>query len=520
MRKTFFLITCFVCCATLQTIAQIWPKTYNNFYAQALIESYDNGYLIAGPESNCLYGFIIKTDINGNLLWQKKIGNGQGHWYIESIEQSTDGGLVISGGMNKYDQPGYNDPFVMKLNVCGALEWCTVIKTSGIYDYAKCAKETTNHEIVLLTIYSAPNPNHHTQLFKFDSAGGLIWRQNYPTQGSAFEDTPRHVFVEENDYLISGECYYPDPGIPGGYERPYYIKTDTEGNVIWRLVYGSGNGYHGFPHYEPLKSVTGYFYDIGWHSNNCDKPAMFKFSASGEELYFQDLFPEACPGGSGEMNFINDTTLVVMVGGTVNGVQTKRWIKTDTNGLTRQFVIFPQGWMNGTEHSVISFDNKIVSSSSMSSTNYFYKLNSNLEFDSIYTMPRVYDSLCPYAIVSDTIDPDCGLVVGIQEPETNPAAFSLRVYPNPATNMLTVEIPRYLQKRTGPEDFRVSTVYHQWGTAQVEVYDLRGIKIFELGVKQGESAQKIDVSQWQPGLYIFRLMFRGECVGDEKVVVE
>jgi hypothetical protein len=52
------------------------------------------------------------------------------------------------------------------------------------------------------------------------------------------------------------------------------------------------------------------------------------------------------------------------------------------------------------------------------------------------------------------------------------------------------------------------------------VYGLRGIKIMELIVDQGESAQKIDVSQWQPGLYIFRLMFRGECVGDEKVVVE
>ena len=518
MKMNMSIVLTFQFLFALNSMAQGWPKIHSGLFPRSLSESYDMGFLLAGPQESYKLSSVLKTDINGNLLWSKTIGNNQNLCIISSVETTHDEGLIISGLTNKFDV--YGDPFLLKYNSCGELEWCTVINTPSIDDYAKYAMETTTNEVVLLTIYSAPNPNHHTQLFKFNSSGGLIWRQNYPTQGNAFEDSPIKLFLDNNAYLISAMCYYPDPGIPGGYERPYYISTDTAGNVIWRLVYGSGNGYHGFPFYSPLKSTTGFFYDIGWHSNNCDKPAMFKFSASGEELYFQDLFPEVCPGGCSEMNFLNDSTLVVMVGGTVNGVQTKRWIKTDTNGITRQFVIFPQGWMNGTEHSVISYDNKIVSSSSMSSTNYFYKLNSNLEFDSIYTIPRVYDSLCPYAIVSDTIDPDCGLVVGIQEPETNPAAFSLRVYPNPATNMLTVEIPRYLQKRTGPEDFRVSTVYHQWGTAQVEVYGLRGIKIMELGVNQGESAQKIDVSQWQPGLYIFRLMFRGECVGNEKVVVE
>ena len=47
-----------------------------------------------------------------------------------------------------------------------------------------------------------------------------------------------------------------------------------------------------------------------------------------------------------------------------------------------------------------------------------FKLTQDLEQDTFYTTPFVYDSLCPYQIVSDTIVPDdCGVIVGIEEDE-------------------------------------------------------------------------------------------------------
>ncbi len=269
------------------SISQVWPKVFSGIYAQWLTESYDQGFLISGPKSDYHYGLIIKTDINGNILWKMTIGNGFGHWFISSIEITKEGACIISGGMRKYDPVSGNDPFLMKFNACGLLEWCQVINTPDYYDFAQCAKVTPTNEYVLLTIYSDPNPNHHTQLYKFDSTGALIWRQDYPVQGNAFEDEPRSLRVDSSTYLISGMCYYPDPGVPGGYERPYYICTDTAGNVQWRLVYGAVNGFHGASFYSPIKSYTGYFCDIVTHSNFCDTPALIKFSASGEESFFR-----------------------------------------------------------------------------------------------------------------------------------------------------------------------------------------------------------------------------------------
>ena len=335
-----------------------------------------------------------------------------------------------------------------------------------------------------------------------------------------FAEDSKNLFIDSSFYLISANCYYPDSGQPGGYERPYYIKTDTAGNIIWRLIYGKENGFHGFPFYQPLKSQSGYFYDIGWHSNQCDTPALIKFSATGEESYFQDLFPGACPGGNGALNFFNDTTLVVFVGGTVGGNLYSKWIKTDTLGIENQSVYYNQNWIIKTGLTIIDSDQKIVSLSRIEQTVYLYKLNSSLEFDSLYTMPRVYDSLCPYPIVSDTIDPDCGLIVQVEEPEHNPEAFRLRVFPNPAKERLTINLPAYLQRQSGPAGFRASTVWHRWGAAELVAYNTAGRQVMSVRVNQDALAPEIDVSSWPAGLYLFRLMFRGDCVADAKVIIE
>ena len=67
------------------------------------------------------YGWLIKTDINGNVLWDKKFGNGIYECYILGIDKTFDGGLIISGGIASIDK--MHDPMFIKLNACGEVEW-------------------------------------------------------------------------------------------------------------------------------------------------------------------------------------------------------------------------------------------------------------------------------------------------------------------------------------------------------------------------------------------------------------
>jgi hypothetical protein len=138
---------------------------------------------------------------------------------------------------------------------------------------------------------------------------------------------------------------------------------------------------------------------------------------NGQESYYQDLIPGACPGGVSAVNWVDDTTFIMCAGGTLNGNATFRWMKTDTLGVSWYFKEFPVS-MQSTFHTTRTYDNKFVSVARVNDIwIYLYKLNSNLDYDSIYTHPYTYDSLCPNGVISDTINPECDLIVSIDEPK-------------------------------------------------------------------------------------------------------
>jgi hypothetical protein len=65
------------------SFSQVWPKIFGDnirAYSRDLIENYDFGYFISGSilrdASHFKYGWLIKKDINGNLQWNKKFGDG------------------------------------------------------------------------------------------------------------------------------------------------------------------------------------------------------------------------------------------------------------------------------------------------------------------------------------------------------------------------------------------------------------------------------------------------------------
>jgi hypothetical protein len=101
MRRSLLMLFYFFsfCCT-----AQQWIKSYGQGYsANCVIEDYDKGYIILGTKtSNAGYCWIIKTDINGNILWNKKIGDGYNLMFANDVELTIDNGLIIAGTTSKY----------------------------------------------------------------------------------------------------------------------------------------------------------------------------------------------------------------------------------------------------------------------------------------------------------------------------------------------------------------------------------------------------------------------------------
>lgn len=82
-----------------------WNKTFGGTQddgATFVLQTIDGGYILSGfTYSNVPGGdaWLIKTDANGNELWNKTFG-GTGIEYAYSVLQTSDGGYALGAGSN------------------------------------------------------------------------------------------------------------------------------------------------------------------------------------------------------------------------------------------------------------------------------------------------------------------------------------------------------------------------------------------------------------------------------------
>jgi hypothetical protein len=255
-------------CVKFLSYSQEWVKTYtsNNgdgYGARWVIESYDKGFVILGDAYNYKYSIIIKIDINGELIWKKLFGNGDYHNVPLNIEQTLDSGYIIAGTIGKY---GTNDAYIMKLDPCFQKEWCKVLYTNNQYpDYARRVKPLPDGGFLLLTAYyEGITPGTRIHLHKFDSSGELLWQNAYANSDSSIfnEEGFDISIINENEYLITGTCYYPDFGQTGGRVRPFLIKSDSSGYPIWENPWNIFDTYWGKAYNSAVDNL-GNSYSIG-----------------------------------------------------------------------------------------------------------------------------------------------------------------------------------------------------------------------------------------------------------------
>jgi len=63
----------------------IWTRILGRLVIEIMIKVY-----CFGTKGNAGYGLVIKTDINGNVLWSKHIGNNHYNMFVNNIELTPD----------------------------------------------------------------------------------------------------------------------------------------------------------------------------------------------------------------------------------------------------------------------------------------------------------------------------------------------------------------------------------------------------------------------------------------------
>ena len=90
---------------------ELWPKIYNfNSLAGGddVFESYDSGYMLLGTlvDNDMInrMNVLLKTDVNGNILWTRYIGDPLYQRAFARFTPTQDGGCILVGSTTVLDK--------------------------------------------------------------------------------------------------------------------------------------------------------------------------------------------------------------------------------------------------------------------------------------------------------------------------------------------------------------------------------------------------------------------------------
>ncbi len=437
-----------------------WVKQYKEeMSAPGLYfeKAYDCGYLLTGLVlPNYQLTWLIKTDINGDVIWEKSMSGYYSSVMVDRVSQTNSGEIYLCGSVF---QANNYDPLLIKLNACGEKEWCRLISTTSDIDFFKDVVAFQSEGCAAL-VCQTYNPLHiyRTGILRFSPNGELLWQKYHQSPDPEVENESLSdlILTPDSGFLMTGYCYYPgaeDTTLV--WLHPYYVKTDSQGNFEWEVILHKETENLGGEALQTILNPSGncYYSCIShfYHSDTlyAKRPALVKMDLQGNVMGVYDLVHDDYDWGTlNSAAFINDSLLTGGASWFYNEDQPQsRAIIFDTLGnLKNSIVLLNTGWLAQT---AVTHDGKLLFYNTIEEDDgfdtYLFKLTQDLDQDTFYTGPFVYDSLCPYQIVSDTIVPDdCDVIVGIEEDDKTVGRYNdktggMEIWPNPCRGVLSVK---------------------------------------------------------------------------------
>lgn len=480
-------------------------------------------------------GFIKKTDINGSVLWEKRIGNSSYLTSIQATTQTFDGGFISIGTTFKLDENG--DAVIIKFDACGAKEWCKIYSVPSDIDDGISIVQLNNGNYVAMINYFGYNSYQRVWLFCLDPGGNLLWQKVYcqdnPELGNPWGIDL--IINSDSGFMVSGTTTVEYPiGSGNWWGEPLLVKTDQDGTEIFakafeynRLIY-YGLGYRVAEDFQGNFFVASMnYYDQATLSS---PGAITMFNSEGDRVTWFNLYaPPYNSGTCSTVNFISPDRMV-LAGGYSEGFDSgfaMAYIMDTSGVLIKQKTLKFDRDGNVVQRTAITTDNKILMTAGFFNIAthkfelYLYKMNDNLDNDTIDPRILNYNSLCNnLPIDSDTIDLDCEVITGLDKPLSVSEKSQLMINPNPATETLTVKLPEYILNMYSESGIAIQTIkYLSNNDINIDIVNIYGHIIENRHLQPDEKIIYFYVGGWEKGLYIVHLKLENKIISSTKLII-
>lgn len=515
--------------------SQKWDKTFGNSYwyesPSDITELYDKGYLLLGNTDND-QGWLIKTDINGVVLWDKYFSTLGLIPILEIVEQDEFGNMYI-GGLAKFNET-VPTSIIFKLNQCGELQWCKTIYTEDyVNNYIRDIIILNDSTLICLAKHNEPDDENNNYLYNFNSLNGdLRWKKPYASKLDyplLDQSGGARFYLFDDLFLIAGVCYtaYPNGDSNHYYLHPFFIGIDTLFEEKWVLPFGisdslGGKAWGAIPLSDSI--IMGFgthkFTAEGEIKNNS---LLMFFDYEGNEVGYNTI--ESSQIGNdidenqiGDMRWINDTLLFASVVYSKDDDMNHFCdIQTDTSAFVHKVaMVDTNSGGGGISNMLKTFDNKyVVTTGYIENGNgdiYLYKKNSDLEHDTVYSGTFTYDSLCEEQITSGTINlGGCDIITDIKDVPT------LEEYNADRNKIHISAIPNPTLSNEVTLKFRNTNVFDN---IELKCYNVFGTLMHSDRLFQDSGERKLNVQNWNKGIYFAIVYSNNNIVGRTKFIIQ
>jgi hypothetical protein len=215
----------------------LWTRTYggsDSDYGWCVRQTSDGGFIIAAETYSFGAGmsdlYLLKTDSEGDTLWTRSYGGifwDRGN----SVQQTTDGGYIITGETYSFDAP-YPDVYLLKTDSSGDTLW-TRTYGGGSWDWGESVQQTSDGGYIIAGYTESFGAGlWDIYLLRTDDCGDTLWTRTYGGSRGDYGYSVQQT--SDGGYVIAGWT----ESFGAGAEDVYLVKTDSEGDTLWTRTYG------------------------------------------------------------------------------------------------------------------------------------------------------------------------------------------------------------------------------------------------------------------------------------------
>ena len=226
-----------------------WSKTFgspgvNDAFIHAINTS-DNGYTFIGNTRSLGQGsddvFMVHTDSNGDTVFTRTFGSPESESGL-SVFQTADDGYVICGRQQTFPNGlAESDGLIIRTDVNGDLLWANLYGDT-MWEEFESIEELPNGRLILAgSTVSFGEGNYDILMMMTDEMGVPINAYSY---GGEKGDASYSINVNP-DYTFTISGYTDNFGhghslMGDDSTNIFLLKTDTTGAVLWMVAYGDG----------------------------------------------------------------------------------------------------------------------------------------------------------------------------------------------------------------------------------------------------------------------------------------